>query len=48
MGADEQAALGAIRVSLGWNSRADDVDGFVETWGRIYVGQRAGAAAPAA
>jgi cysteine desulfurase len=25
----------ALRVSLGWNSRAEDVDRFVEVWGRM-------------
>jgi cysteine desulfurase len=48
MGADERAAAGAIRVSLGWNSRAEDIDDFAEAWARIYAGRHASATAPAA
>ncbi|MEP4378906.1 MAG: cysteine desulfurase family protein [Alphaproteobacteria bacterium] len=32
MGQDDAAAQSAIRVSLGWDSRAQDVDRFVEAW----------------
>lgn len=32
MGLDESAAQNAIRVSLGWNSRPQDVDRFVDAW----------------
>ena len=36
MNADEDAARGAIRVSLGWNTREEDVDKFIDEWARIY------------
>lgn len=32
MGQDDAAAQSAIRVSLGWNSHAQDVDRFVDAW----------------
>ena len=32
MGADAVMASSAIRVSLGWQSSADDVDRFVAAW----------------
>jgi cysteine desulfurase len=32
MGADAATAGSAIRVSLGWQSSADDVDRFVAAW----------------
>ncbi len=32
MGLDDNAAQNAIRVSLGWNSSAEDVDRFVDAW----------------
>ena len=32
MGADDDAAASAIRVSLGWQTSAADCDRFVETW----------------
>lgn len=36
MRADPDVASGAIRVSLGWNSRAEDVDRFIAAWTQIY------------
>jgi len=35
MGADDAAAASAIRVSLGWRTRAEDCDRFVEVWGAM-------------
>ncbi len=32
MGLDEQAARGAIRVSIGWNTTAADTEKFLEAW----------------
>ncbi|MGB8275544.1 MAG: cysteine desulfurase family protein [Alphaproteobacteria bacterium] len=46
MGALEGAGS-AIRVSLGWDSHEQDIDAFVDAWGRIRAGRRAHAA-PAA
>ena len=37
MGAPEDAARGAIRVSLGWDSCEEDIDTFIETWSEIYT-----------
>jgi cysteine desulfurase len=45
MGQDDAAAQSAIRVSLGWNSDARDVDRFVDTW--VTMAQRRGANADA-
>ncbi len=36
MGASEEEAASAIRVSLGWRSEAGDVERFLEAWGRLY------------
>ena len=46
MGAAEVEASSAIRVSLGWQSHAGDIDQLIEAWRALYV--RAGAAAAAA
>ncbi|MCH9049588.1 MAG: cysteine desulfurase [Proteobacteria bacterium] len=46
MGATEAEASSAIRVSLGWQSRAGDIDQLIEAWGVLHA--RAGAAAVAA
>jgi len=32
MGVDEALKMGALRVSLGWNSKSDDVDRFIDVW----------------
>ena len=36
MGADEDQAASAIRVSLGWNSERAHVDHFLQAWGALY------------
>ncbi|MCH7711136.1 MAG: cysteine desulfurase [Proteobacteria bacterium] len=46
MGATEAEASSAIRVSLGWRSRAGDIDQLIEAWRALHA--RAGAAAVAA
>ena len=46
MGAAEAEASSAIRVSLGWQSNAGDIDQFVEAWRALHA--RAGATAAAA
>lgn len=38
MGLDEEAARSAIRVSLGWNTSADDIERFVDAW--VAMAQR--------
>ncbi len=50
MNADAAQAASAIRVSLGWNSRLEDVDRFVEAWSALHARAASGqiAAAPAA
>lgn len=37
MGASEEEATTAIRVSIGWNSTAEDADAFIETWPKAYA-----------
>lgn len=44
MGVADEAAGEAIRVSLGWNTTAAEVDGFVEVWTAIARRQAANAA----
>ncbi len=36
MGAGEDEATSAIRVSLGWNSTQDDADAFIREWPKAY------------
>lgn len=50
MGVPAAEADRAIRVSLGWTTRAEDIERFICTWSALYVRSRAGAspAAPAA
>ncbi|MCF8468746.1 MAG: cysteine desulfurase [Sneathiella sp.] len=36
MGASDEAAGSAIRVSLGWSTTPEEIDAFVESWGRLY------------
>jgi cysteine desulfurase len=45
MGASPEAAASAIRISLGWDSVAADIDHLVEAWGALYAraGQRVAA-----
>ncbi len=35
MGVDPDEAITAIRISLGWNSRDEDVDRFLDVWGSL-------------
>ena len=39
MGQSDEVAAGAIRVSLGWNSKNSDVDRFVSEWSKLYARQ---------
>jgi cysteine desulfurase len=49
MGAREEEAASAIRVSLGWRSEAGDVDRFLEAWRALYRRRTgSGRAAPSA
>ncbi len=36
MGVLEDAARGAIRVSIGWDTREDDIDAFIAAWGNMH------------
>jgi cysteine desulfurase len=36
MGAPAEIARGAIRVSLGWDTREEDIDAFIAAWANIY------------
>ncbi|MCB1529673.1 MAG: cysteine desulfurase [Rhodospirillales bacterium] len=36
MGADEDAAKSALRISLGWATTADEIERFIEAWSNIY------------
>lgn len=36
MGASDEEATSAIRVSLGWNSTAEDADAFIREWPKAY------------
>ncbi len=44
MGAGEEEASSAIRVSLGWNSTEDDADAFIREWPKAYGRVKARAA----
>lgn len=35
MGADEEEAKSALRISLGWNTKAADIDAFLESWKKL-------------
>jgi cysteine desulfurase len=48
MGADEEVAGWAIRVSLGWDSVDEDVARFVAAWSELYAAKRSRAAAVSA
>ncbi len=50
MGASEAEASSAIRVSLGWQSHAGDIDQLIEAWRALHAraGAKAAAVAPAA
>lgn len=40
MGASEEEATGALRISLGWNTKEEEVDRFLDIWNKIV--QRVG------
>jgi cysteine desulfurase len=44
MGASEEEAISAIRVSLGWNSTEEDAAAFIREWPRAYERIKAKAA----
>lgn len=44
MGASEEEATSAIRVSLGWNSTQEDCDAFIREWPKAYARIKAKAA----
>ena len=44
MGASEEEATSAIRVSLGWNSTAEDAEAFIREWPKAYARIKARAA----
>jgi len=35
MGVSEEESKCALRISLGWNTTADDIDRFVESWSKL-------------
>ena len=35
MGADEEESKSALRISLGWNTKATDIDAFLESWKKL-------------
>jgi cysteine desulfurase len=37
-------AKGALRISLGWNTTAQDIQLFIETWARLMARRKAKAA----
>jgi len=41
MGVSGDLSRGAVRVSLGWSSGAEDIDRFVRSWSRVYERTRA-------
>jgi cysteine desulfurase len=43
MGASPQEAGGALRISLGWDSRESDLTAFTEAWLQFYRRRRAAA-----
>jgi cysteine desulfurase len=44
MGVAPALAESAIRISLGWDTRAEDIDQLVDAWGALYARTRASAA----
>jgi cysteine desulfurase len=40
MGLSNSEASSAIRVSLGWGSKLEDVDAFLSTWQNLYISTR--------
>jgi cysteine desulfurase len=45
MSVPPEISLGAIRVSLGWNTTEQDIDSFIAAWRRVLARQKARAAA---
>jgi cysteine desulfurase len=45
MGVAPELAQSAIRVSLGWNSSAEDIDRFIAVWRRLRARRKAKVAA---
>ena len=43
MGVPDDVAVTAVRVSLGWRTRSEDIDRFIAAWRELY--ERAGARA---
>ncbi|MEL7202277.1 MAG: aminotransferase class V-fold PLP-dependent enzyme [Pseudomonadota bacterium] len=37
MGASDELARSAVRISLGWNSDEDDADNFIAAWTQAYA-----------
>ena len=48
MGYEMGVASTAVRVSLGWESGEEDVNKFIEAWGRLFAARKDKARAPAA
>ena len=44
MGVVPALAESAIRISLGWSSKAEDINQLVDAWGALYARTRASAA----
>ena len=44
MGVEPALAEAAIRISLGWSTRAEDIDQLIDAWGALYFRTRASAA----
>ena len=40
MGVDAAVAESAIRISLGWNSRSEDIDRLIAAWQDLYIRAR--------
>ncbi len=37
MGLDEKVAASALRISMGWATKEDDIDAFLAAWEKIYT-----------
>jgi cysteine sulfinate desulfinase/cysteine desulfurase-like protein len=47
MGADDDVALGTLRISMGWNTKEAEVDVFIERWKKIATRVQEGVKAEA-
>lgn len=47
MGADDDVALGTLRISMGWNTKEAEVDAFIERWKKIATRVQEGVKAEA-